>query len=93
MASSDSNFNISNKLVISLEAAYIVQSSVKLARLDFFMNKGKSFTNKVNSIGPNIEPCGTPETNIFNRLSMLFILTFSFLHFKYIKIRVSIENR
>ena len=36
--------------------------------------------NKLNSIGPNIKPCGTPETNIFNRLSMLFILAFlSFL--------------
>ena len=39
-------------------------SSTKLARLAFFMNGNKSFMNKFNSIGPNIEPCGTPETNI-----------------------------
>ena len=74
MASSDSDFNISSKLVISLEVAYIVLSSAKLARLAFFMNKTKSFKNKLNSVGPNIEPCVTPEINIFNRLSMLFIL-------------------
>ena len=36
----------------------------KLARLAFFMNENKSFMNKFNSIGPNIKPCGTPETNI-----------------------------
>ena len=64
MASSNSNFNISSKLVISLEAAYIVSSSAKLARFFFVMNENKSFMNKFNSIGPNIEPCGTPETNI-----------------------------
>ena len=50
--------------------------------------------DKLNSIRPYIEPCGTPETNIFSRLSMLFILTLCFLLFKkeYIKTRVSIEN-
>ena len=82
MTSSDSDFNISSKLVISLQAAYVVLSSPKLARLTFFMNKNKSFVNKLNSIGPSIEPCGTPETNVFNRLSMLYILTFCFLLFK-----------
>ena len=39
MASSDLDFIISSKLVISLEAACIVLSSTKLARLAFFMNK------------------------------------------------------
>ena len=38
--------------------------------------------NKLNSIGPNIEPYGTPETNNFNRLSMLFILMFCVFLFK-----------
>ena len=71
----DWDFNISSKLIISLEAAYIVLSSAKLARLAFFMNKNKSFMNKLNSIG-------TPGTNIFNRLSMLFISKFCFLLFK-----------
>ena len=33
MAFSDADFNISSKLVISLEAAYMVLSSAKLARL------------------------------------------------------------
>ena len=70
MASSDPNFNISSKLVISLEAAHIVLLPAKLARLAFFMNKNKSFMNKLNSIAPNIEPCGTPETNISDRLSI-----------------------
>ena len=82
MTSSDSDFNISSKLVISLQAAYVVLSSPKLARLTFFMSKNKSFLNKLSSIGPSIEPCGTPETNVFNRLSMLYILTFCFLLFK-----------
>ena len=63
MASSDSDFNISSKLVISLETGYIVLSSAKLARLAFFMNKNKSFMNKLSSVGSNIEPRGTPETN------------------------------
>ena len=69
-------------------------SSAKVARLAFFINKNKSFMNKLNSIRPNIESCGAPETNISNRLSMLFILMFSFLLFKkeYIKARASIEN-
>ena len=44
------------------------------ARLTFFMNKAKSFMNKLNSVGPNIEPCSTPETSIFNSFSILFIL-------------------
>ena len=47
-----------------------------LARLAFFMNKNESFMNKLNGIEPNIEGCGTPEINIFNRLSMLLIITF-----------------
>ena len=63
MASSNSNFNISSKFVISLEAACIVPSSAKLARF-FVMNENKSFMNTFDSIGPNIKPCGTPETNI-----------------------------
>ena len=75
MASSNSNFNISSNLVIS----HIVLSSTKLARLAFFMNENKSFMNKFNSIGPNIEPCGTPETNI---LIDFYILTFRFLLFE-----------
>ena len=72
MASFDSDFNISSKFVISLEAAYIVLSSAKLARLAFFI-KNKLFVNKLNSIGPNTEPCGTPETDIFNRLFNVII--------------------
>ena len=50
--------------------------------------------NNLNNIGANIKPCGTRETNISNRLLMLFILTFCFLLFKqeYIKTRVSAEN-
>ena len=75
MVSSDSDFNISSKLVIFLVAT-------KLARLAFFINKNRSFMNKLNSFGHNIEPYGTPETNIFNSLSMLFVLTFCFLLFK-----------
>ena len=58
------------------------------------MNINKSFTNKFNTNDHNIEPCGTPETNIFNRVSTLFILTVFFLLFKeeYVKTGVSIEN-
>ena len=76
MASSDFDFNISSKLVISLEAVYIVLLSGKLARLAFFMNKNESLVNKLNSIGRNIKPCGILEANNFNRHPMLFILTF-----------------
>ena len=92
MASSDSDFNDSSKLVISLEVAYMVLSSAKFARLAFFMNKNKSFMNKLYSIGTNFESFGTPETNIFHRFSILLTLTFCFLLFKweYIKTRVSI---
>ena len=82
MTSSYSDFNISSKLVRCLEGACIMLSSAKVARLAFFINKNKSFMNKLNSIRPNIESCGAPETNIFNRLSMLFILMFSFFLFK-----------
>ena len=91
MATSDSDFNSSSKPVISSEAPYILSSSRKLV---FFMNKDKSFMNKLNNIGANIEPRGTLETNIFNRLSMIFILTLYFLYFKleYIKTKVSTEN-
>ena len=46
------------------------------------MKKNKSFMNKLNSIGPNIKYYGTPENNIVNSLSMLFILTFYLLLFK-----------
>ena len=38
--------------------------------------------NNLNNIGANIKPYGTRETNISDRLLMLFILTFCFLLFK-----------
>ena len=34
-------------------------------------------------IGPNIEPCGTPDKIFWNALKMLFILTFCFRSFQY----------
>ena len=48
MAFSDSDFNVSRKLAISLEVAYILLSSAKLARLALFINEKKSFMNKLN---------------------------------------------
>ena len=74
MASSDSDSNISSKLVISLEAAYIVLSPAKLASLASFMNKNKSFMNNLNSIGPNIEP--------YILLKLIFLIDFQYDLFK-----------
>ena len=64
MASSNSDFIITSKFVISLKASYLVVLCAKLAKSSFFMNKYNSFMNKLNSIGPNIKPCGALETNI-----------------------------
>ena len=72
MASCGSDFNVSSKLVISLV-------NIKVGKISVLYEKNKSFMNQLNSIGPNIEPCGTSETNILNRFSMLFVLNFSFL--------------
>lgn len=45
---------------IILLAADIVLSSATLCRSVLFRQRSKSFTNKLNKIRPDIDPCGTP---------------------------------
>ena len=42
-----------------------------------------SFIRILNKMGPNIDPCGIPDRSIWKTLSMSFIFTPYFLHFKY----------
>ena len=65
--SSNLDFNISSKLVISLEVSYIVLSS--------------SFMNKSNGNVLNNELCGTPETNIFNSVFLIAFQCYLFSRF------------
>ena len=47
------------------------------------MHRNRSLRNILKRIGPNIEPCGTPDKMFWKALEMLFILTFCFRSFKY----------
>ena len=65
------------------ECADMVLSSAKFKRSASFIQKNKSFIKKLKSIGPNIEPWGTPDKKTWKSLYMLLIFTFCFLRFKY----------
>ena len=55
---------------------YSIIVSASFSRLTYFINKNKSFLNKLNSTEPNVEPYRTPETNIFNMVLMGFFQRF-----------------
>ena len=59
--------------------AVIVLSSAKLYNEDFFIKPKRSFINISNNNGPRVDPCGTPESSVWNVLCMLFTLTYSVL--------------
>ena len=61
----------------------IVLSSVKLKRSDNFNVESRSLRNMLNNIGPNIDPCGTPDSNVRKSLKKLLTFTFCFLHLRY----------
>ena len=52
------------------------------------------FINKLNEIGPAMEPWGSPACNFFAELRLLFICTDCFLYFCFLNIRSNalIEN-
>ena len=52
-------------------------SSAKLKRSDNFNVESRSLRNILNNIGPNIDPCGTPDSNV--RKSLKKLLTFTFV--------------
>ena len=56
----------------------MVLSLAKLCKSDFLLHRNESLRNILKRIGPNIEPCGTPDKIFWNALKMLFILTFCF---------------
>ena len=56
-----------------------VLSSAKLKRSDNFNVESKVLRNIVNNIGPSIDPCGTPDSNVRKSLKTLLAFTFCFL--------------
>ena len=82
-ADSDSCSKVFKSPVKVLQVAVMVLSLAKLCKSDFLMHRNKSMRNILKRIGPNIEPCGTPDKIFWNALKMLFILIFCFRSFKY----------
>ena len=50
----------------------------------FVFDSSSLFISILKRIGPNIEPCGTPDKIFWNALKMLFILAFCFRSLKYV---------
>ena len=75
-ADSDSCSKVFKSPVKVLQVAMMV--FLKLCKSDFLMHRNKSLRNILKRIGPNIEPCGTPDKMFWNALKTLFILTFYF---------------
>ena len=46
---------------ISVLLVCTVASSANKSQKQCFKKRGKSFTNRRNNVGPNIDPCGTPD--------------------------------
>ena len=67
----------------------IVLSSAKLKRSDNFNVETRSLRNILNNVGPNIDPCGTPDSNVRKSLKKIVNLYFLFPTFK---IRVDESN-
>ena len=66
-----------------------VLSSAKLKRLDNFNVESTSLRNMLNNIGPNIAPCGTPDSKVRRSLKKIVNLYFLFSTFK---IRIDENN-
>ena len=60
----------------SLEKAEIVLSSAKLCKSAVLNQRNRSLMKMLKSIGPNMEPYGTPESNSLKSLYVLLISTF-----------------
>ena len=59
----------------------IALSSAKLKRSVNFNVESRPLRNILNNIGPNIDPCGTPDSNVRKPLKKLLAFTF-FSRFK-----------
>ena len=57
-------------------------SSEKLCKLAVLNKRNRSLIKMLKKIGPNMEPCGTPESNSLKGLYVLLILTFCLRRFK-----------
>ena len=62
--------------------ADIVLSSANLKRSDNFNVESRSLRNILNNIGPNIDPCGTTDSNVRKSLEKLLTFTFCFLRLR-----------
>ena len=62
--SSDSCFEVSNRWSMLSAVVDIVLSLAKLKRSDNFNVERRSLRNILNNIGPNIDPSGTPDSNV-----------------------------
>ena len=58
-------------------------SSAKLKRSANFNVESRSLRNILNNIGPNIDPCGTPDSNVTKSIKKLLTFTFYFLRLRY----------
>ena len=70
--------------------ADIVLSSEKLKRSDNFNVESRLLRNTLNNIGPSIDPCGTPDSNVRKSLKTLLTFTFCFLHLRYEYMKVTV---
>ena len=68
----------------------IVLSSAKLKRSDNFNVESRSLRNILNNIGPSIDPCGTPDSNVRKSLKTLLTFTFCFLRLRYEYMKVTV---
>ena len=62
--------------------ADIVLSSANLKRSDTFNVESRSLRNILNNIGPNIDSCGTTDSNVRKSLEKLLTFTFCFLRLR-----------
>ena len=66
----------------------IVLSLAKLKRSDNFNIESRWLRNILNNIGPNIDPFGTPDSNVRKSLKKLLTFTFCFLRLRYVAVGV-----
>lgn len=62
--SMDDLLSVSNSLIssfMSVFSSYIVLSTAKFTSLTSLMNINKPLMKILNKVGPNMEPCGTPD--------------------------------
>ena len=87
---SDASSNILINSCKSLEKAEMVLSSAKLCKSVVLNQRNRSLMKMLKRIGPNMEPCGIPESNyLMKRLYVLLILTFCLLT----SLEIEVEKR